>query len=122
MVPLSRRLCGYQECAVVLRFNISKDDLLGIVASRGFEPRESAGCLDGYLDYEINDQHHTSIMLFRDRAGRSPNWFDLEKWTGSETYITGQDTYEGDQLDVSLLLYNSQLSSAYLVRWQRTKG
>jgi hypothetical protein len=117
---------GYQARASVVRFDISREDLLQIVAARGFKPWENVDyrANEGTLWYRMagDPTTYTDAYLYRGRYAKPPSWFDLDKWqdTDMETYLTGQDDYmKTNEIDVSLLIYNSQLGSAYLIRWER---
>jgi hypothetical protein len=119
MATFGARLHGYRSRAYVLRFDISREDLSQIVATRGFEPWDNPTYTDGVLKYKTTKGSFASMYLYWPKLRPAPNWFDLEAWTGFETYFIGQDQLILGRADVSLLLYDEQLGSAYLVKWEK---
>jgi hypothetical protein len=117
------RLRGYQEHVSVVRFDISREDLLQVVGARGFQSCENPS----YSDYvrvfypEMpREARVLSINLYSGKHVEPPSWFDLEKWKHAdmESYFTGRYASSGT-VDISFLIYNRQLGSAYLIRWER---
>ena len=120
ITPFMSRFQGTWERALVVRFDVSKEDLSRIVVTHGFMPWVTVECTSGTLRYKTTDGSVTDIRLYRERHRRSPSWFDLEKWRDAETYFVGQATPDGHSVDVSLLVYNDQVGSAYFIRRQVT--
>jgi hypothetical protein len=61
------------------------------------------------------------ILLYDEDANRfAPSWFDLDKWTDSDAYWAGEDDPAEGWQDASVLIYNEQLGSAFLVKWERS--
>lgn len=113
------RLYGSRERAYVLRFSISQEDVLRIVATRGFKRWEPIQYSDGVLTFKDTDGYEMGIELYTD--GRSePDWFDLARWEEWQTYYMGEDGIDLSWLDASLLLYNEQMASAYFVKYRVT--
>ena len=111
------RLDGFRERAFILRFKIDREDLARIIEGRGFQSWENAKYSKGNLRYRSSDQFITNVKLYS--ANRdAPSWFDLREWTEFETYFVGRDKIGLRNVDVSLLLYNEQLGSAYLIKWE----
>lgn len=116
---------GYQEKAIVLRFNVSKDDLSRIVKARGFKPwipleANRPWCQNG----SIKCQHPRSQALDWDidlygPERQAPIWFDLdsEDWAHCDAYLLGEYEAFNGWADASLLFYSEKLGGAYLVNW-----
>jgi hypothetical protein len=118
------RLRGYEEHVSVVRFDISREDLLQVVGARAFRSCGNARYSDRDRDLwtpaSPPQAHVPSISLYRGKHVESPSWFDLEKWKRAdmESYFTGRYASSGT-VDISFLIYNRQLGSAYLIRWER---
>jgi hypothetical protein len=132
--PLSSRLQSYLRRSVfVLRFDISKEDLQRILGSREFRVCKSCSCTEGgtvkyvitrisYTTFRGHDEINTSnepMYIYLWPVGRPvPSWFDLDKWTEPNGYMAGQDYMSPGWVDVSLLVYNEQLGSAYMIKYE----
>jgi hypothetical protein len=108
---LRDRWNGYREHAIILRFEIGRDDLLGIIEARGFTPVGGGSYMSEILA-PIGD--HWEIKLPDQVHYRAPSWFDLAKWCHPETYTLEED----DSMNMSILFYNEQLGCAHLIRWE----
>lgn len=110
------RLHGWRDQAVVLGFDINREDLLRIVAARGFKLDERSGYADDSHWYSTGGYSARFDDLFRrGRTREAPDWFDLPMWTGAEIYILGSHTSAGARIDVSYLLFNERLGRAFLI-------
>lgn len=124
ITPFSRQPDMYCDRAVVLRFDISREDLLQIVRAREFKPSASSMWFAGSAVWETGDQTayqtlHT-VEVYKEKRREPPHWFDLEKWANPETYFLEQpDSDPANWTDVTLVFYNEELGIAYLIKWER---
>jgi hypothetical protein len=120
--------------AFVLRFDIDKEDFSQIVAARGFRllSWRSVQCYEGTVVFGDRDGTR-DLKLYKgtldvDEGGnpidvglRRPGWFDLDTWEGRfGGYRAGKDLPNEGWLDLSVLFYNEQLGSAFLIKWEKT--
>jgi hypothetical protein len=119
---LQDRFDGYQEHAVVLRFEIRREDLFRIVAARRFKAwdslKDALWCCEGKIQFDHPESHATrrGIELYTPER-QAPSWFDLDadNWSHCDAYVQGQyDEFRG-WADASFLFYNEELGSAYLL-------
>ena len=109
------RLNGLEQNIYALRFEISKEDLVDIVAAGGFSRAESIEYSNGVLDYNMSGLASTGMLLYWG-ANEEPMWFDLGEWSDFGAYYTGEEKRGIPQSNVSLLLYNDALSCAYFIK------
>lgn len=132
----------YEKHVLVLRFEINEDDLSRIIVKRGFRLCKDFKYTNGTLEYTIAKVRRSSVsdgckiidMKLDNRliqlycedqeAGEkeypAPSWLDLGGWTNGEAYLAGQDDLSRGWLDVSLLIYNKQLGSAHLIKYEES--
>lgn len=115
-----QHLDGIQEDAVVLRFDISKDDVARIVAARGFKPLTyKMWCYEGTVTYEEPEARIGGSFALYTPEHHAPRWFDLdhENWADFDAYWLGDQDKARGAADMSFLFYKEQFGRAYLVRW-----
>ena len=114
--PMSRGGYGY-----VFRFNIKREDFETIRKSRSFRKIVNIDYLKGeglywyWEDWDITKPGGEQGISFSMYAlVRKPSWYDLPTWVNPEAYaLWNVDTNKN--VDIQVLLYNSNLRQAYFV-------
>jgi len=123
-IPLDKRERGRAEHTYILRFDVSREGVLKIVASRSFveqtiiyttiEQRLYLSNLS--LDYIGPDSNVVwpGVMLYA-TSRDMPDWFDLPQWKGFTAHYAGTQRPIDNYIKTHVLLYNEHLGRAYFV-------
>jgi hypothetical protein len=116
------RIHGVRAYVFVLCFDIAKEDLSQIVAAHGFRPCIAPTYADGEIFCEVVHGYFAPMSLYYGKDARKPHWFDLGEWTDIEAYIIGTQMtlHPHDPMEVTYLLYNERLGSAYLLKCHKS--